>query len=389
MKNKIIYIFISLFIIVITILGLKVFLNKGDVQVKGQLEILVNSNEYDYLVKCANEFMELNDKTTITIKKADTTEEIESILASVPESKSKITSDSKSKTGNVGELNLSEISRIGIDKFNFNEDRNELLESYAKNFSNYRVEQIKFDGNAIGIPLTSRPLALFVRKDMLNEYGYDINDFNTWQDVLTIGNDIYTKSNGTVHIMNATGEDYTDLVDLLIMQNLKDDVEDSKLKEIVNNKIQELKDNNVLNLVDGGEFLARISSINAVREIIAIEEDCEWSAVTVPSAQSGSSKFYSSVGENLVILNENTENKNLVNKFLTYVITNTDDTMEYVLNAQFFSSYLYTYKSTEIENEFKNFVGISPLVVLSNIEEKTLPLQDYSKFIKVKTEFTN
>lgn len=374
MKNKIIYVMVSLFIIVLAVAGTKLFLDKDVEQVKGHLEILVNENEYDYLVKCANDFMETNDKATITVKKVESDDEIKSIL----------TSDEKTKIAHVSELTLGDVHSIGIENFNFNEDRNELLESYANNFSKYRVQQIKFDQNAIGVPLTSRPLGLFIRNDMIEEYGYSIKDFNTWQDVIKIGNDIYNKSNGKVHILNATGQDYEDLVDLLLMQNLKEDIEDDELVKMVNDKIQELKDNNVLNLTDGNEYLARISSINAVKEIIAIQEPCKWSVSTVPSLQSGTSKFYASEGENLVILNESSDNKNLVNKFLSYVITNTNDSMEYVLEAQFFSSYLYTYKSSEIEKEFNNFTGTSPIVILNNIEEKTLPLDDYSKYQKVK-----
>lgn len=53
---------------------------------------------------------------------------------------------------------------------------------------------------------------------MLEEYGYNRDEMNTWDDVIRIGKDIFEKSNGNVRIINATGDDYEDLVSLLIMQ---------------------------------------------------------------------------------------------------------------------------------------------------------------------------
>lgn len=52
----------------------------------------------------------------------------------------------------------------------------------------------------------------------------------------------------------------------------------------------------------------------------------------------------------------------------------------------FFSSYLYTYNTKDIEEPVKNFTGKSPLVVLSNIEEKTPIISNYDEYIKIKQE---
>ena len=58
---------------------------------------------------------------------------------------------------------------------------------------------------------------------MLREYGYKRDSMNTWEDVIKIGKEIYTKSNGKVSIINATGQDYEDLLDLLTMESFSDD----------------------------------------------------------------------------------------------------------------------------------------------------------------------
>jgi multiple sugar transport system substrate-binding protein len=207
---------------------------------------------------------------------------------------------------------------------------------------------------------------------------------NTWEDVINIGKDIYTKSDGKVSIINATGQDYEDLLDLLTMECFSDNNSIDEVKLEVQAIIKRLKENNILNLQDGGEFLARISSINAMKEIMQIKEICMWSVGNVPSIKPGVNKFFASEGDNLLVLNQTADNEKLIEKFITYVITNNKETVKYVKEGKFFSSYLYTYNSKEIEEDVKNFIGKNPLVILSNIEEKTPGISDYEKYIKIK-----
>lgn len=374
MRNKIKYTIILFVVLAVGIISINLYHPQKEQQVKGHIELVVTDESYDFLTLCANKFMESNSKTTITLSKIDSSSEFESILDNT----------AKTKLSNIGEIDRFTLENLGIDKLKTYEDENELLNTYEKNFAKYRVNQVKYDGKAIGIPLTSRPLALYIREDMLRQYNYDRGDINTWDDLIKLGKDIFEKSNGTVRILNATGQDYNDLVDLLIMQTMTKDLTEDKVIDNVAAKVDELKNNNILNMYDGGEYLARISSINAMKEIMAIEEDCEWSAGAVPSMHAGTNKFYASDGLNLIILNENADNKNLIDKFITYVMTNTQDSIKFVKDGDFFSSYLYTYKSTEIEEHINNFTGAMPLVVLSNIEEKSLPIDDYDKYIKIK-----
>jgi multiple sugar transport system substrate-binding protein len=157
----------------------------------------------------------------------------------------------------------------------------------------------------------------------------------------------------------------------------------------VQTMIKKLKDNNILNFTGEEEFIGRISSINAMSEIMKIETPCEWSVGNVPSIKPGSNKFYSTEGDNLLVYNQNADNEKLIEKFITYVITNNKQAVKYVRDGKFFSSYLYTYTSKEIEDNVKNFVGKSPLVVLSNVEEKTPKIDDYNKYIELKQKLNS
>ena len=71
MKNKIKYVVIFFMLLVIGIISINLFQPSKEQQVKGSIELFVNENSYDYLVECANNFMKLNDKTLISIKKLE------------------------------------------------------------------------------------------------------------------------------------------------------------------------------------------------------------------------------------------------------------------------------------------------------------------------------
>ena len=69
MKNKIKYAITFSILLVIGIISINLFQPNKEQQVRGSIELLVNESSYDYLVECANDFMKLNDKTLISIKK--------------------------------------------------------------------------------------------------------------------------------------------------------------------------------------------------------------------------------------------------------------------------------------------------------------------------------
>lgn len=71
MKNKIRYAIIFAVLFLIEIISINLYQPNKEQQVKGSIELLVNENSYEYLVECANNFMKLNDKTLISIKKLE------------------------------------------------------------------------------------------------------------------------------------------------------------------------------------------------------------------------------------------------------------------------------------------------------------------------------
>ncbi|OCB00736.1 ABC transporter substrate-binding protein [Clostridium beijerinckii] len=378
MKNKIKYAIVFSVLLLIGIVSINLFQPNKEQQVRGNIELLVNENSYEYLVECANNFMKENDRTSISVKKLENYNQIVNNNSE---------GSTKSKISSIEQIDRFSFDKLKLDNYEYYNKDDKLLSEYAKNFSKYRVAQVKYGDNSIGIPLTSRPLAFYVREDLLKSYGYERDSLNTWDDIIRIGKDIHEKSNGKIFIINATDQDYEDLMDLLTMETLSDgDKSIDVVKSEVQSMMKKLEDNNILNLQSGGEFLARISSINAMKEIAALDVPCTWSVNNVPSLKPGANKFFSSEGDNLLILNQNSENDKLIEKFITYVITNNKEAVKYVKEGKFFSSYLYTYNTKDIEEPVKNFTGKSPLVVLSNIEEKTPSISNYDEYIKIKQE---
>ena len=158
MKNKIRYgiIFFIAFLIVIISINLNEP-NKND-KVRGTIQIWASENTYNYLMECANNFMESNEKVSISVNKIDDYNSLKSSLE-----------NDKSNDVKIFEASEYELSKLGLDKFNYYNPDETILSVYSNNFSSYRLKQVKDNNKIIGVPLTSRPLGLYLREDLLEE----------------------------------------------------------------------------------------------------------------------------------------------------------------------------------------------------------------------------
>ena len=198
--------------------------------------------------------------------------------------------------------------------------------------------------------------------------------------------DIYNKSNGKVRILNAVGQDYNDIISLLIMQAMELTSNENEIKTFVKQQVDELNKLNILNTKEHGEFLARVSSINSVKELSALNVECNWVANNAPAYNVGSNRMYVAEGDNLVILNRNEENDSLLKKFIEFLVTNSSNYIEYVKKGEFFLSFKSSYKNNKIEDHIKNFKEKSPLIVMSNVSERAPGIKNYSLYRKVQKD---
>lgn len=370
------------FIIIIIFIVLSIFLlnnirssNKEE-NIKGNIVIWANEDTYDYLCEYANLFMESYDKTKIEISLIYSSNYKDKILSSINDN----------STPDIIQLSTNESRRLikENDLRKYISEEKGIVDNYSSNFSVARIKEANDKEGLVGVPLTSRPLALYLREDMLAQYGYTYEDINTWDDLKRVGKDILEKTSGEVRILNGVGQDYEDIISLLVMQAMEGSNDKGKIEELVKTKLSEIS--NIMNTKVDGKFLARISSINSMRELTALDVPCEWTVNNAPAKLNGSNKFYVAEGYNLLVLNESEENSALIKRFLEFLATNTEESIKYVKEGKFFSSYLSTYKNKSIEESIKNFSGKSPLVVMSNIYEKAPEINDYEVYLEVKNK---
>lgn len=370
------YFFIVFFIVLSIFLLNNIRSSNKEENIKGNIVIWANEDTYDYLCEYANLFMKSYDKTKVEISLIYSSNYKDKILSSINDN----------SAPDIIQLSTND-SRMLIkenDLRKYISEEKGIVDNYSSNFSVGRIKEANDKEGLVGVPLTSRPLALYLREDMLAQYGYTYEDINTWDDLKRIGKDILEKTSGEVRILNGVGRDYEDVVSLLVMQAMEESNDKGKIEELVKTRLSEIS--NIMNTKVDGKFLARISSINSMRELTALDVPCEWTANNAPAKLNGSNKFYVAEGYNLLVLNESEENSALIKRFLEFLATNTEESIKYVKEGKFFSSYLSTYKNKSIEESIKNFSGKSPLVVMSNIYEKAPEINDYEVYLEVKNK---
>lgn len=378
MSKKVKYIMGVLLVLITAVISILIvnFVEvKDDDAVKGSLVIWVEDNMYDYMDKSAKDFMESNGKTDIKIVKVNH-DQIQSVLLSndVPD---------------IVQLGSREVRELATTLSFIRENNDEnLINSFSKNYMKSRINEVKDEDKLLGIPMTSRPLVLYLREDMLKEYGYTYGQINTWDDLIEVGKDVHLKSGGKVSILNAVDKDYEDLISLITMQAMEEDLkEEEEIKNYVDNAILKLKENGILNTNKNGKFLARISSNNGMYELSNIKEECKWIACNVPSVYNGSNKFYISEGDNFVILKNYDKNYKLIKKFFDYISNNNKVRQEYILSGISFSSFISSYNNKAVEAGINNFIGVSPVIVMNNIYTKAPAINDYDLYFKITDEY--
>lgn len=374
--KKVRYFIIIIFIVLSIFLLNNIRSSNKEENIKGNIVIWANEDTYDYLCEYANLFMESYDKTKIEISLIYSSNYKDKILSSINDN----------STPDIIQLSTNESRRLikENDLRKYISEEKGIVDNYSSNFSVARIKEANDKEGLVGVPLTSRPLALYLREDMLAQYGYTYEDINTWDDLKRVGKDILEKTSGEVRILNGVGQDYEDIISLLVMQAMEGSNDKGKIEELVKTKLSEIS--NIMNTKVDGKFLARISSINSMRELTALDVPCEWIVNNAPAKLNGSNKFYVAEGYNLLVLNESEENSALIKRFLEFLATNTEESIKYVKEGKFFSSYLSTYKNKSIEESIKNFSGKSPLVVMSNIYEKAPEINDYELYLEVKNK---
>ncbi|WP_195265824.1 MULTISPECIES: ABC transporter substrate-binding protein [unclassified Clostridium] len=356
---------IYLIIIIFTVLMVnKLVINTNDHTIKGNISIWVEDKYYSYFTSIAKEFEENNKKVSIKIVSVKKEDYLYKIINTSP-----------NESPNIVHLDFNELNIIR-DRINFTNENKEIIDTYNKNFNNTRLEEVKINDNYYAIPFTSNPIALYLRSDILKKFGYKVEDINTWGNLIDIGKDIYTKSNGDINIFSSQDKEN---IRLLLSAQLVDyeekNYENNEINDIINSIYNE-------SFINDNNYLCRISSIDFYSELINQAIDGVWECKNPPSFNIGENKFYDIGGENLVALNIE-DNKEVIKSFISYASTNKELLSKEMFECNFVPSSLYSLRTKYISKECEKLEGSSPFLILSNIVERAPEIKNYDKFNEI------
>lgn len=362
--------FLSITFMVI-FLGL-VFLSKNDKKyLKGDIVVWTEDKYYSYFLNVAKDFKDNNKKVNIKIVNIDESEYL-----------NKLQTTNKKELPNIVELNFLEINKIK-DDINFFEENGNIIETYKKNFSNTRVQEVEAHNNYYGIPFESNPIALYIRNDILEKYGYEAEDINTWNQLLNIGIDIKNKTAGGINIFSS--DDRNNIYCLMLAQ-LMNNEGNSKKSETILNEINNIYKQEYI--TEDNNYLFKIDSLDFYSYLISEDFEGKWICQNPPSFKIGENRLYDLGGDNLVALNVN-KNKELVKEFISYAATNKEGLSKELLEGNFFPSSLYALKGKYVERDDKNIEGTSPFLTLMNIVERAPGINNYKEFQEMIVKINN
>ncbi|MDY3828734.1 MAG: ABC transporter substrate-binding protein [Clostridium sp.] len=367
-------------IIVLIVFGGVAFINDKKKQI-GTIIIWADEEEYDYINTVAQQFIMENEDFDIEIEKINSENYKEEIEKAISENK--IPDIIEMDSQEILEFNNNYKNKLSI--YNCEE----IIMDNKNEFNKRAIQDVTIDNNMMAVPYTMNPLVLYLRQDMLKDYNYLPEDIKTWDDLISIGRDIYNKSNKNVRIINAVGKEYNYLVDLLIQQAISEEKDINKVKENVNNRIKQLIDNNILNFDRNGSFLARVSSINTYKEVKLLNQECRWQACNAPALSEGGNRFFESSGKSFVLIKNSDNRIHIVKEYINALIESKAGMIDEVINGNNFFSYNSVYSSSKVENQVHNFIETSPLVVMDNINKKALKIKDYKQYRELRNIFLN
>lgn len=366
---------LSLLAVFIVIFFINLVLSKSSREaLKGDIVVWTEGTYYSYFTKVANEFEKKNKKVHISVINISEEDYLDRIIHS-----------NYRDLPNIVQLNLEEINKVK-DKIDFTEENKDIIETYKKNFNKSRIKEVEINEDYYAVPFTSNPIALYLREDILKEYGYESEDINTWKQLINIGKEIETKTNGEIKIFS--NKDKKNIA-LLILSQLVDDETKEYSKEDI---ISEFK--NIYNedyITDSDNYLCRVASLDFYKEMVNDGAQYLWECKNPPSFNIGENRLFDLGGENLVALKVE-KNEEAIKEFIAFAATNKELLSEELLEYNFFPSSLYSLKvkyNKESRSNLENDEENNPFLILMNIVERVPSITNYDKFKEIVFELSD
>ncbi|MBU3228581.1 ABC transporter substrate-binding protein [Clostridium algidicarnis] len=365
MKKKI-FVFICIILSIIFIVFYKTSKRNSDTGVlKGNLTIIAEGENYNYLLNLSEKFKKNNPKSNIIIKEME------------EDYFEKGFEDSLKKSNNNADIVIMPSRYVNYfgSKYPLSfSEVNEFISSYRDSIRKERIDQVTIGDKIMAFPFYDEPAVLYYNKSLLDSNNLKIEDISTWNHILSLKNSMNN------NILAYTGEDYFEFYNILINQ-LKVDKskKDNHLNEIKamevlkeifkDNRSSILNEDEATKLLINGDIpfiIGNNKTLNEIYKNVPSNKKVELGVSKIPSFESGGNRDVLSSGYNFAIMKES-KNKKLAETFIEFILLEKYSILEATNSYNIFLSY-NKYQDESIYNTSYSFINErKPLRILDNI----------------------
>lgn len=365
MKKRI-FMFICVILSIIFIVFYKTSKRNNDTDVlKGNLTIIAEGENYNYVLNLSEKFKKNNPKVNITIKEMK-----ENYFEKGFE-------DSLKKPNNNADIVIMPSRYVNYfgSKYPLSfSEVNEFISSYRDSIRKERIDQVTVGDKIMAFPFYDEPVVLYYNKSILDSNNLKIEDIRTWNHILSFKNSINN------NILAYTGEDYFEFYNILMNQlkvdkSKKDNhVNEIKAMEVLKeifkyNRASILNEDEATKLLINGDIPFIIGNNKTLKDIyknVPSNKKVELGVSNIPSFEPGGNRDVLSSGYNFAIMKE-CKNKKLTEAFIEFALLEKYSTLEATNSYNIFLSY-NKYQDESIYNTSYSFISErKPLRILDNI----------------------
>ncbi|MBB6631032.1 ABC transporter substrate-binding protein [Clostridium algidicarnis] len=365
MKKKI-FMFICIILSIIFIVFYKTSKRNSDTGVlKGNLTIIAEGENYNYLLNLCEKFKKNNPKVNITIKEME------------EDYFKKGFEDSLKKPNNNADIVIMPSRYVNYfgSKYPLSfSEVNEFISSYRDSIRKERIDQVTIGDKIMAFPFYDEPVVLYYNKLLLDSNNLKIEDISTWNHILSLKNSMNN------NILAYTGEDYFEFYNILINQlkvdkSKKDNhVNEIKAMEVLkeifkDNRASILNEDEATKLLINGDIPFIIGNNKTLNEIyinVPSNKKVELGVSKIPSFEPGGNRDVLSSGYNFAIMKES-KNKKLAETFIEFTLLEKYSILEATNSYNIFLNY-NKYQDESIYNTSYSFINErKPLRILDNI----------------------
>lgn len=367
MKKRI-FMFICVILSIIFIVFYKISKNNSDMGIlKGNLTILAEGENYNYLLNLSEKFKTDNPKVNITIKE-------------IKESYFKKGFEDSLKTPN-NDADIVIMPSRYVNYFgskyplSFSEV-NEFISSYKDSIRKERIDQVTVGDKIMAFPFYDQPVVLYYNKSLLDINNLNIEDIRTWNHLISLKDSMINNNN----ILAYTGEDYFEFYNILINQlkvdkSKKDNyVSEIKAMEVLKeifrgDKASILNEDEATKLLINGDIPFIVGNNKTLKYIyknVPSNKKVSLGVSKIPGFEPGGNRDVLSSGYNFAIMKES-KNKKLAETFIEFTLLEKYSVLEAANFYNIFLSY-NKYQDDSIYNTNYSFINErKPLRILDNI----------------------